>query len=182
MALSLCTDLSAAGWLIDDDQPWGRLLTLGPAGFAAHARLRFIPDPAYPGQHEADVPAVETPPEIDQVRTVLATLARHTGTPDDCYVCVWDGWGTELAAPKVVVPGRAYYLFRGALSDLDQWDDALPDPAFVWPADRAWCLADDVDPHWAGIGGSEAAIADVLATPGVDTVRTTPDEPVPAYR
>ncbi|GIF14901.1 hypothetical protein [Actinoplanes teichomyceticus] len=194
MALTPCTDLSAARWLVDDDQPWARLVTTGPAGFPAYARLRFLPDPAYPGQHEADVVTDDdAPAEAEQLRTALTALAGHTTTPGDCYFCVWEGWGrwlTEvfpaevLAGPKVEVPGRAFHLFRGPLADFgpEAATAGWPDPAFVWPADRAWCVADDVDPHWAGIGGSEAAIAELLTTPGIDVVRTTPDEAVPFYR
>jgi hypothetical protein len=58
--------------------------------------------------------------------------------------------------PKVVVPHRAYWLFRGPLAELRRWDTAqgwpgecrldVPEPAFVWPRDHAWCVAKDVDP------------------------------------
>ena len=71
--------------------------------------------------------------------------------------------------PKVVIPNRAYFLFQvSELGDRDLspgrlWPD-LPDPAFVWPADQAWCLANDVDPHWAGIGADASAIDSSLPT------------------
>jgi hypothetical protein len=228
-----CADLAAADWLVDDGQPWQRLVDFGPAGFPAYARLRFLPDPAYEGQSENDADDPDGPTETEQIRLVLETLARHTRTPDDCYFCLWDGWGTYVEevedveppalvtgdgwrsyvevppaqavpgiapvttrstwdGPKLVLPHRAYYVFRGAVTDLGDWGGPemwpgrsttyVPDPAFVWPADRAWCLADDVDPHWAGIGADRAAIDELLADPRLDVVRADPDEDQPRYR
>lgn len=60
--------------------------------------------------------------------------------------------------------------------------DDMPNPAFIWPADRAWFLANDVDPHWAGIGGSPRAINDLLDAAGLDIVLADPTTPQPAYR
>jgi hypothetical protein len=55
-------------------------------------------------------------------------------------------------------------------------------PAFMWPADHAWCIASDVDPHWAGIGAATAAIDELLADPRLDLVPALPSEIQPAYR
>lgn len=161
-------------------QPWQQLVGFGPAEFPAYARLRFLPDPAYEEQSENDVHIDEGPAEIAQLRAVLQTLTRHTSTPDDCHFCLWDGWGSDLPGPKVVVPNRAYHLFRGSISDFDDW--GMPDPAFIWPADHAWCVADDVDPHWAGIGADASAIDELLAVPRLDVVRADPLQDQPFYR
>ena len=64
-----------------------------------YARLRFIPDPRRPGQVEAD--AVKSgPSEREQLCAGLAVLGEHTETPDDCFFCIWDGWGTAFDAPS----------------------------------------------------------------------------------
>ena len=55
MTLTFCWDLSAADWIARSDLPWSQLVSFGPAGFDGYARLRFLPDPAYPGQSENDV-------------------------------------------------------------------------------------------------------------------------------
>lgn len=224
MALTPCSDLSAADWITGSDVPWQHLIGFGPAGFPAYARLRFLPDPTYEGQSENDVDIGEdAPTETEQLRAALETLARHTRTPEDCYFCLWDGWGSDiwggdgtrvldpqtgvvrpgrqaapafpqsvLYGPKVVVPHRAYYLFQGSVSDLGDWGAAdewpgqprvhMPDPAFIWPADHAWCVANDVDPHWAGIGAGVAAIEELLADPRIDVVPADPHDEQPAYR
>jgi hypothetical protein len=84
-----------------------------------------------------------------------------------------------MAGARVTLPHRAYFLFRGAAADLAGWEG--PDPAFVWPADRTWCLADDVDPHYAGIGASTAAIHALTASEDLDVVPADPAAPQPAY-
>ena len=222
VALVACSDLSAAAWITASDRPWTQLASFGPAGFPAHARLRFLPDPAYVGQAGNDVD-FDGPDETTQMRGALETLTRHTRTSDDCYFCLWDGWGNIIAGgdgarildhrtgtmsrgplitpafppsvlhgPKVVIPSRAYFLFRGSISDFGDWGAAdawsgqprqhMPGPAFVWPADHAWCIANDVDPHWAGIGADVSAIDELLADPRLDVVPADPRQDQPYYR
>jgi hypothetical protein len=79
------------------DRLWQQLVGFGPEGFPAYARLRFLPDPAYEGQSEDDVDVDEdAPTETAQLRAALETLTRHTRTPEDCYFCLWDGWGSDI--------------------------------------------------------------------------------------
>jgi hypothetical protein len=206
----------------------------GPAGFDAYARLRFLPDPARPGQSEHDVEAEDW--RSDQLPRLFEVLATHTATPEDCYFCVWEGFGVDGAPvatdadadealyvddendaaslarpdaqpglapetagwrasklpPKVVVPHRAYWLFRGPLADVGTWDTARgwpgqcrldeTEPVFVWPGDHAWCVALDVDPHWAGIGGHPALITQLTADPRLDVIPADPTTDQPSYQ
>jgi hypothetical protein len=109
------------------------------------------------------------------------------------------GWAPRPAAssstprpPTVVVPHRAYWMFRGPLADVGTWDAAEDwpgdhrldgvEPAFVWPADRAWCVARDVDPHWAGIGGTRSLISQLAGDSRLDVVPADPTEEQPRYR
>ncbi|WP_181770829.1 hypothetical protein [Amycolatopsis pittospori] len=179
MAPVPCSDLSPAGWIASSDLPWQRLVTFGPAGFAGYARLRLIPDPAFEGQSENDVTAPEAP-EDEQFWRLFAFLARATRTPAECYFCVWDGYGDVAGQAKVVVPQRSYFLFSGRLEDAGFW--GTPGPAFVWPADHAWCVAKDVDPHWAGIGAGTAVLDRLVADSGLDVVPADPALEQPAYR
>ena len=196
MSLRRCTDLSPATWLADSGTPWERLVTLGPDGFPSYARLRFIPDPTRSGQSEADVTVSEDhPSELAQVTRVLHRLWRFTATPQECYFCLWDGYSGPLhgvaAGPLVCVPRgtnmREYALFRGQVTDIDEWESLLGDqggglpPAIVWPADHAWCFASDVDPHFAGIAASRTAVDALVADPVLDVVLVQPGEAVPTY-
>ncbi len=94
MTITPCSDLSAADWITAGAQRWQQLIDFGPTGFPAYARLRFLPDPAYEGQSENDVEVDDDSLlESVQLRAAVRVLARHTRTPDDCYFCLWDGWG-----------------------------------------------------------------------------------------
>ncbi len=70
----------------------------------------------------------------------------------------------------VSVPHRDYVLYAGSLKEVEDWLDGAPqrDPvlavreaAFVWPADQAWCIANDFDTSFATIGSSDAAGAEL---------------------
>jgi hypothetical protein len=220
VTLTLCRGLSAADWIAHSDLQWSVLVGFGPAGFDAYGRLRILPDPARPGQSENDVEVEDW--RRHQLTRLFELLATHTASPEECYFCVWDGYGgadeavddgavyiddeDEVAqfgrldarpgaaprpavsttisnVPKVVVPNRAYWLFRGPLADVGDWDSAHgwpgefrlneAEPAFVGPGDRAWCVAKDVDPHWAGIGGDAALITRLTNHPDLDVVPLT---------
>jgi hypothetical protein len=220
VGLTFCFDVSPADWITTSDLPWERLVTFGPAGFEAYARLRFLHDPTCPGQSENDVGRDEAHDERVQVPVLYEVLAAHTCTPDDCYFCLWEGIGdlyagderqsfdprsgvwrtwpratpafspSVLDGPKVVVPNRKYLLFRGPLSGAGDWGAADLRPgyprgylpaAFVWPADHAWCVAHDIDPHWAGIGADADVVDQLVADPRLDVVRADPSDRQPKF-
>lgn len=203
MPLSICSDLSPASWLVAGDAAWDQLVSFGPTGFPAYARVRFIPDPNYPGQKENEADLGASPGEVEQWRALLQLLASATSDPSDCYFGLWDGWPFPDAAhrwptfkipPSTQIPARAFFLFHGALTDAEIsgsptaagiW--GLPEfshggtPAFVWPADHTWCVAADVDPHWAGIGATVTTIRRLVADQRLDAVIADPDGAQPAY-
>jgi hypothetical protein len=88
------------------------------------------------------------------------------------------------------VPVRSYVLLRGPLADAGDWSSGWLlgqdpyAPAFIWPADHAWCVASDVDPHWAGIGAHAGLIERILSNSRLDAVAAGPaaDQPTPASR
>lgn len=193
MPFELCADASAADWFATQVRPWDLLAARGPGGFPRYARLRFIPDPAFPGQQINDVEFPESElSELAQVGVALDVLARHTATPDECYFCLWDGWATTTIGswPNFAIPNRTYWLFRGSLSDYADWNSAdpkgwphgdSPDPAFIWPADHAWFIANDVDPHFATIGAGVGAIDQIVADKRIDAVPDDPERQPPYW-
>lgn len=94
MTLTPCSDATAADWITTSRQWWWHLVTVGPQMFPTYTRLRFIPDPAYPGQTESDM---GRPPgaleDIEQLRVAVDALLPHTSARQDGYVLLWDGWG-----------------------------------------------------------------------------------------
>lgn len=192
MGIKPCTDASAAGWISTSDVPWDQLVGFGPAGFASHARLRFIPDPTHEGQAESEFGAGPgAVSETEQLATAVDALLHHTSTPDELFFAFWDGFGFAMPAAHFEVPNRGFFLYRGSVSDNGSWDipvadrapgqQWMPVPAFIWPADHAWCIARDVDPHWAGIGAGPDALVELLREETVDVVPANTAEPQPTY-
>lgn len=186
MTLGYSTNVAATAWLRDSTNP-GRLITIGPPGFGAYGRLRFIRDPVGAGEAEVDV---ELPSDhsTDAVQTLRALrhLVPFTDSLDDCFFLAWQGY-PDFPIPDrppvesvVRLPDREYWLMRGSLSDLAGWSSQTP-PAFIWPADQAWCFTSDVDPHWAGVGASAEAIDVLTAADDVDVVRMRAGEDPPRF-
>ena len=133
-----------------------------------------------------------------------AAAPAATSTSFGCCVCLWEGrplpesarrWPTFGVPRSARIAARSFFLFRGALSEAEIWGEpaaagiwGLPEfslgrtPAFVWPSDHAWCVAADVDPHWAGVGATVATIERLLSDRRLDAVATDPDSEQPAYR
>jgi hypothetical protein len=129
----------------------------------------------WPGQ----VPQVGTlhPADAD---ALAAVLARHTSTPDRCWFCTWEGWGSVVFddGPRVELPERNYALFVGPLAALPSLMDAQDDhsPNLWWPDDRAWCVATEIDLAWTYVGGLAALIGDVLVNPCLEAQPASPDD------
>jgi hypothetical protein len=144
---------------------------------------------------------------------VLAAIARDwTATPQDCWFCVWDGFGWDAAStvatlteagqppeiieeprrdpvpgpvrdgPRVRLPHRDYLLYSGpaeavaTLASLDgTWGQS---PNIWWPADRAWCVASELDLQWTYVGGPRGLIDAILADDRIEALPAAPDDPV----
>jgi hypothetical protein len=193
VGLERCRDVSPSEWLRSDPGDPVRLIALGPAGYDALARVRFIDDPARPGQSENDAHRrPDSMTDLEQVARALRVLARFTTTPEHAYFCHWTGYESasgraQVAGPLLILPDRSYALFEGGLEDFSGWSAAigttsdLP-PAFVWPADRSWCLARDVDAHFAAVCASEAAVSALLGDADLDVALLSPGETPPRYQ
>ncbi|MEH3033026.1 MAG: hypothetical protein PGN07_03050 [Aeromicrobium erythreum] len=87
-------------------------------------------------------------------------------------------FGPEVMdGPRARLADLGYLVFRGPLAAAGDWGARpytpdwprdLPPAAFTWPADRAWCIAADVDPDWFTVGGSRAFVDAVVARPDLD--------------
>lgn len=129
--------------------------------------------------------------ETGQLEIAVATLRRHTTTPDDLFIAYWNGFGFEMPAAVFDVPNRSFFLYRGTISENGSFNIApahqaagqqwMPVPAFIWPADQSWCVARDVDPHWAGICATRGTLAELLQVQTLDVVPANPALPQPSY-
>ncbi len=175
----------------DEDVSWAEVAEVN--GTVTHSRMQW---PAITGgweylHEDSQPPTWDAAPAEGHLPVVVAVhlvavLARHTRSPGDCWFGRWDGFGFDAAAldgvPRLALPGaHDVVLVRGTVADAVR--NLAPEPheqsANVWwPADRAWCVVTDIDLMETYVGGSEAAIEDLLATEGLEVSRTDPEDPV----
>lgn len=176
-------DAAAARWLLQPDVHWWVLVRYGPPGFDVYLRIAF-PD--------ADLPPDD---QDDPVRAALVTLASHTTTPDRGYAAIWEGWCGEppaTPAPRVAIPNREMLLFTGRVEMLRDapglaWhgppEGYGQEPHLVWPEDRAWCLACEVDEEIEFTVGCSREASKALASRLPGSVRQVHyGDPAPMYR
>jgi hypothetical protein len=75
------------------------------AQFHAISRPPAAAVPAGPAPWDGEDPPDGNLP-AEQLRVLCATLARHTGTPASCWLCLWDGYGWLYGSPSVGIFGR----------------------------------------------------------------------------
>lgn len=135
-------------------------------------------------------PTGATPSSLRQA--LLPHLEKETSTPESAYFGVWEGKGllhrgssgcldrgdpspgrqsplAELESLHRMVAGRArfalpernYLLGHGKLEELVNFSDALT-PSLIWPADRAFCCATEIDFDSTLVGLSAPGAARLL--------------------
>lgn len=72
-------------------------------------------------------------------------------------------FAASLPRPSLLLPHRNHMLYRGRLPAAGALlgFPAHQSPNLWWPADRAWCVATDIDLDATYVGGAEALIADL---------------------
>jgi hypothetical protein len=94
-------------------------------------------------------------------------------------------WADALSRPRLVLPDqdREYVLLAGPLSAATQLGDpgalggfSPKSPNLFWPADRAWCVASEIDFDSTLVGGSTDLIGAILDAPGLDAWPVAPDD------
>lgn len=191
MSLRFDADPSSATWLTEGvpdihGAAVARRLLIGPDGFEAYARVLTLPDPSFPGQSETDLDDDELDAALSDVELVGGIVDVMTGSADDVELrfLLWNGWPYDpdlpVESPIDIAKIRQYALAQGTLQDWLSWVDAGAErgfaPGFVWPADRSWCITYDTDSHFAGVGGTAAAIDRLLQDPRLTVVAQASQE------
>ena len=139
--------------------------------------------------------------EPEDIADLSGHLSGFTGTPNQYYFAVWEGYGSfwtgasALYTPSGGIPllppagveeaqrikgvARTYLLSSGPASFNDFFDfPGLDGPNIWWPADRTWCVSTDIDLDSTYIGASEECIERLLGHPSLEVLHTTSDAPV----
>ena len=88
--------------------------------------------------------------------------------------------GLYKESSRVRAPGREYLLFRGPIEGVltflegehPFWGDT---PNIWWPADRAWCVATDIDLYDTYVGGSGECIEAIMGHSELEALPATLD-------
>ncbi len=133
---------------------------------------------------------------LDDARTLAAIARGFTDTPQQCWCCIWDGFGwwsrvsygplvessnapapspipvEAKVWPKVHTRYRDYLLYEASLDT--SFVEAIQmleghSPNLWWPSDRAWCVGTEIDAHSTYVGGSRAFIDAVLQSGQLET-------------
>jgi hypothetical protein len=140
----------------------------------AHPNMQFhmierpVGTPVSDPLHRGSGPSEGTLPPRERQRLV-ELLGPETGTPDRCWFCVWEGYGSVDVGDAAVVhnPNRNYALYSGpidlamAVLDVDTADSQSPN--LWWPEDHAWIVATEIDYAWSYVGGSQKLVDTVVS-------------------
>jgi hypothetical protein len=120
---------------------------------------------------------------VELIEPLSAVLSHHTSAIEECWFGVWEGFGALpdwiRAAPAFEIPNRRYYLLRGPLAATSESVEEFPfdqSANLWWPDDRTWCVASEIDLNSTYVGTSEACADELLAAPGLETLRVDPSD------
>lgn len=136
---------------------------------------------------------------------LVGLLSDYTTTNDTCWFCQWEGNGITAttgpatfsrregkpsesavlfaeseyrSAPRVDNTHCKYVLFTGELSAANAFHERRGgwSPSIMWPEDRAWCVATELDLRSTYVGGADECIEAILNHPGLETFEAKPDD------
>jgi len=120
--------------------------------------------------------------------TMMETVSYPEGTeppPETFEPRPWSG--DDIPGPRFDLrpgSGREYALLRGplgaAVALAESHELGTGSPALIWPADRAWFLATDIDYDSTLIGGSAELVDAILGADELEAWRIRPDDSLAA--
>jgi hypothetical protein len=118
---------------------------------------------------------------------VAEVLSGFTTTPDDCWFCVWAGYGmpelersrARSGAPLVGLKDRDCILFHGPVSAAtafrseSRWPQS---PTLWWPNDRAWCVASELDIYSTYVAAAPDALRALVDHPALEVLECSAEQ------
>jgi hypothetical protein len=84
-----------------------------------------------------------------------------------------------MSGPRVSIPGREYFLLEGRLQGWEHFfDQGWASPEIIWPDDRAWCVATEIDLDSTYVGGSKEMVESLLADDRFEALPASADDPI----
>ncbi len=119
------------------------------------------------------------PSEGSIPEATLAAILRHCRTDGEVIHAVWIGWGywNERPDESTLMPGwggRDYVLFSASKEPHMTWPGMDPfwrqSASLIWPPDRSWCVATEIDWDSTLVAGSDLLIDAVLTEPDLEAL------------
>ena len=168
--------------------PWREVARA--SGHEIRSEMKRLDESCKPSQYSSSGELLwDRPPQFGglpcaEARILAPILARHTRTAEASWFAIWDGFtspgDSECVGELALAGSRNMRLFRGPLerrlTECRPENPAYRAPNLIWPDDRAWCVATEVDYRWTYVGGSGPCIAEILAERRLETLPTTPSE------
>lgn len=115
----------------------------------------------------------------------LAAVLDHCPAEGEVFHAVWEGFGT-WDVPEVgvegllLLPHREYRVFAGPRAAFTSWPgmgESWPQSAnLVWPADRSWCIATEIDWDSTLVACSAEVAAALLADPRLESFEVAAED------
>lgn len=120
----------------------------------------------------------------DLALPLVGLLRTATNTPAACWFGLWEGFGflseAQRAGVSIAAQHRRWLLYRGAVEQLTNSFDSWPQSAnLVWPEDRSWCLATEIDAQCTLIAGSGELISAIHDEPSLEVQAASPGDRLP---
>jgi hypothetical protein len=137
--------------------------------------------------------------EQTEALALVSLLRPFTSASEDACFMLWDGYGDLGPAIEALLRGtihrvpeppdvpaelvggtfayRHYLVFSGPLVAMGTWFDWRSEgPNYLWPQDRAWIVATEIDGFSTYVGGPQEAIDAVLDSPFLEAFPCTLDD------
>jgi hypothetical protein len=117
---------------------------------------------------------------VDSGPTVVRSSSAGAGRREDARAPAFSP--EELSRPRVDLPQRRYLLLAGALPAAAQivWPPFRQSPNLFWPADRAWCVATELDFDSTLVAGTTELIDALLEAPALEAWPVQADDSLAA--
>jgi hypothetical protein len=124
--------------------------------------------------------------ETPDLGSLCEILAIHTSESDSCFfgLCTIIAWTEQIVPPEeqkqplLKLPlGREHVVLQGPIAGEGtegRWGQISPN--LIWPPDRSWLVASEVDFDSTLVGGSAELIEAIVDSPALEAWHVEPDD------
>jgi hypothetical protein len=152
-------------------------------GTVAHREMQWDAISRRTHSGEADQDPWTGEMDRDDLSVVCEILEAHSADLAHCFfgLCTIESWEDSFSAaelrahPFLKHPmGRDYIVLEGPITAVGQIEGGRA-PNLIWPADRSWLVASEVDFDSTLIGGSRDLIDAIVSSPVLEAWEVEPD-------